>query len=127
MNKKRFVILCLALLTTFLSMACMLFSGSVDPLMFEPDRLPDGRVGMAYQAEIQVTENRTPVGEFAISKGTLPAGLEPIKDEREEDIARISGVPRESGTFTFTVSVWCYGTNVSGQTGEQEYTLVVGE
>ena len=127
MKNKRLEILGTALLTIFLSLDCMLFSDSDAPLKFEPDRLPDGRVGTAYQAEIQVTENRTPVGEFAISKGTLPAGLELIKVEGQEDLARISGVPREPGTFTFTVSVWCYGTNVSGQTGEQEYSLVVGE
>lgn len=74
-----------------------------------------------------MTENDTPVGEFWISEGTLPAGLELIKVEDEQDTARISDVPAESGTFTFTVSVWCYGTNVSGQTGAQEYSIVVEE
>lgn len=37
------------------------------------------QVGADYEAEIHVTENDTPVGEFWISKGTLPAGLELIR------------------------------------------------
>ena len=116
-----------ALLTILLTVACLLFSSSGGELKFEPDRLPDAQTGAAYEAEIHVTENRTPVGDFALSKGSLPVGLELIKVEGEEDTAKIGGVPREAGTFTFTVSVWCYGTNVSGQTGEKEYTLVVSE
>ena len=38
---------------------------------------------------------------------------------------QISGTPTVSGTFNFTISVWCYGTNVSGQTADQQYVLVV--
>jgi hypothetical protein len=42
-----------------------------------------------------------------------------------EDSVRIVGTPAETGTLTFKVFVWCYGTNVSGQTGEKEYTIRV--
>ena len=42
-----------------------------------------------------------------------------------EDGAKVSGVPEETGTFTFTVFFSCFGTMVSGQTGEKEYTIVV--
>jgi hypothetical protein len=38
---------------------------------------------------------------------------------------QISGTPTVAGTFSFTIYVWCYGTNVSGQTATQGYTLVV--
>jgi hypothetical protein len=38
---------------------------------------------------------------------------------------QIHGTPTTPGSYTFTISVWCYGTNVSGQTGDKQYTLVV--
>jgi len=41
------------------------------------------------------------------------------------DGAKISGVPEETGTFTFTVSVSCFSTMVVGQTAEKEYVIVV--
>lgn len=125
MKTKHLVTLCPVLLTVLLSISCMLFLPSGGALKFEPDKLPDSQVGAAYEVEIHVTQNRTPVGDFAISEGALPAGLELTKVEGIEDTAKISGAPEESGTFTFTVSVWCYGTNVSGQTGDKEYTIVV--
>jgi hypothetical protein len=103
----------------------MLFFPSGGDLKFNPDTLPDAQVGVAYKAEIHVRENRTPVGDFAISEGALPAGLKLEKVEGVEDTAAISGVPKEAGTFTLKISVWCYGTNVSGQTGEKEYNIVV--
>ena len=110
-----------------LSISCVLFYPAGGALQFEPEKLPDARLGVEHETKIHVTENRTPVGNFGLSKGALPAGLELIKLEDEEDMASIRGVPQEAGTYTFTVSVWCYGTNVSGQTGEKEYSLVVSE
>jgi len=93
-------------------------------LKFAPDSLLDARVGVPYQADIFVAQNETPVGEFWISAGSLPRGLSLEKLE-SEDVARISGTPEEAGSFTFTVSVWCYGTSVNGQSGSKSYTLVV--
>jgi hypothetical protein len=127
MRSKFPVVLCIALLTVTSSVSCVLFSFTGGPLKFEPDVLPNAQLGAAYETEIHVRENDTPVGEFWISEGALPAGLELIKVEGEEDIARLSGVPEETGTFTFTINVWCYGTNVSGKTGEKEYSLFVEE
>jgi hypothetical protein len=46
---------------------------------------------------------------------------------QSEDTARIYGAPQEAGTFTFKLSVLCYGTNISGQTGDASYTITVGE
>lgn len=93
---------------------------------FEPDELPKARLGEAYEAEIHFAENITPVGEFSIAQDALPAGLDFVRVEGE-DTAKITGTREEAGTFIFKVSVWCYGTNVSGQEGEKEYSLVVEE
>ena len=92
-------------------------------LVFEPQELPGARVGEAYDIEIVVTENRTPVGDFYVT-GALPPGLEFVWVEGESS-ARIVGIPEEAGTFKVVANVWCLGTNVNGQTGEQEYELVV--
>jgi hypothetical protein len=93
-------------------------------LVFTPDQLPDAQVGVPYSAEIQVTKNMTPVGGAQVSDGKLPAGLTLEKVESKDTIL-ISGTPTEAGTFTFTVAVWCYGTNVNGQMGQKKYTLIV--
>lgn len=106
------------------TLACMLFTPPRGPLKFDPAVLPDAQVGVPYEAKVSISDNATPAGEFSISEGTLPGGLTFEKIEGE-DAARISGTPQEAGGFTFKVFVWCYGTNVSGQVGEKEYTLTV--
>jgi len=93
-------------------------------LVFEPDTLPEAEAGVPYEVTVQVTQNETPVGDFWVEAGGLPNGLT-LEFVEGEDSARIFGVPQESGTYTFKVSVWCYGTNVSGQEGSKEYILVV--
>jgi hypothetical protein len=100
------------------------FGPTPGALTFAPDILPTARVGEMYEAGLRITENVTPVGEFSISEGTLPPGLE-LEFVEGEDAALIRGIPEEPGSSSFTVSVWCFGTQVSGQTGEKEYTLVV--
>jgi hypothetical protein len=121
--KSKYLALFSTIILALVTLACAQLSG-VAALKFAPDTLPDAQLNTPYEAEIQVTQNTTPVGAFSIAKGALPAGLELVKVEGK-DQAKISGTPTESGTFTFTVSVWCYGTNVSGQTGEKEYRIVV--
>ncbi len=101
-----------------------LYAPAQDPLKFEPESLPIAQVGVAYEAEIHITQNRTPAGDFSISEGILPPGLELTKIEGE-DTVKISGVPKEAGNFNFTVSVWCYGTMVFGQLDEIKYSIVV--
>ncbi len=127
MNKKLLITLSTTLLIVLLSISCVLLLPSGGELKFDPDQLPDAQVGTAYNVEIHVTENRTPVGNFATGAADLPGGLKLEKVEGVEDTARITGVPAEAGTFTFKIRVWCYGTNVSGQTGEKEYTIVVSK
>jgi hypothetical protein len=122
------------------SLACSLFTGrrtaatpTADPYIFkpvttplkiEPDSLPNAQTGVEYEVEIRVSDNVTPISEMGISKGKLPAGLN-LVFERGKDGAKISGVPKETGTFTFMVFVACFGTMVSGQAGGKEYTIIV--
>ena len=94
-------------------------------LMFSPVTLADAQAGSPYAATITVTQTRTPVGGAAVSDGALPAGLDLELSDQHDNTIHISGTPAAAGTFHFTVSVWCYGTNVSGQTGSQQYTLLV--
>jgi hypothetical protein len=133
--KKHLLVFMLTLLMS--TLACQLFSkpdseSTPEPfwqntrseLVFTPDTLPDAEAGVPYEVTIQISQNETPVGDFQIVEGGLPDGLT-YEFVEGEDNARIFGVIRESGTYTFKVSVWCYGTNVSEQTGEKEYTLLV--
>ena len=123
MKNKHLVIYSAILLMVIVCLSCYRTSRTVSALQFEPDTLPASQMGAPYEAEIRVTQNVTPVGKFSISKGALPAGLELV--DIEGDAAKISGIPEEAGTFTFTVRVWCYGTSVDGQVGEKEYSIVV--
>jgi hypothetical protein len=138
MKNRNLYIFSAILLMLSVTIACSLFVPKVQPtdepeldfgptggpLKFIPENVPNAQIDEAYEAEIHVTLNNTPVGDIAISDGALPTGLELAKVDGE-DTARISGTPTEAGTFTFTVSAWCYGTQVSGQTGDKEYTIVV--
>lgn len=93
-------------------------------LVFSPDKLLDAQAGVPYEATISVSQNLTPAGNFSLSEGTLPPGLELVYVQ-EEYTAKITGTPTQAGTFTSTISVWCFGTQEAGQTGEKQYTLVV--
>ena len=120
---KNSLLLTLASLAIFLSTTfCILTPRPA--LQFKPDTLPPIRVDQPYQVDILVTGNVTPVGDYSVTDGVLPPGLTLVMDQNLR-IGRISGTPTQPGTFNFTVSVWCLGTNVSGQTGDIQYTLVV--
>jgi hypothetical protein len=121
-HKNNFLLI-LASLAIFLSTTfCILTPRPA--LQFKPDQLPQIRVGQPYQVDILVAGNVTPVGDYSVSEGALPAGLTLVMDQNLR-IGRISGSPTQFGTYNFTVSVWCLGTNVNGQTGDKRYTLVV--
>jgi hypothetical protein len=138
MKSKTRIILSAVLLTAVASISCSLFTYGTKttqepepyfgptggPLKFEPEVLPAAQAGEMYDSEIRITGNNTPAGDIYLSDGTLPTGLELVKVDGE-DAAKISGIPEETGTFTFTVAVWCFGTMVFGQTGEKEYSIVV--
>lgn len=94
-------------------------------LQFSPATLPDAQVGSPYAAAITVSQAVTPVGGASIQDGALPDGLDLAVAKQPVNTIQISGTPTVSGTFSFTVAVWCYGTNVTGQTAAQQYVLVV--
>jgi hypothetical protein len=94
-------------------------------LQFSSATLPDAQVGSAYAATITVSQTVTPVGSTSVQDGALPGGLALALAKEPADTIQISGTPTVAGTFNFTIYVWCYGTNVSGQTATQAYTLVV--
>jgi hypothetical protein len=93
-------------------------------LEFSPTTLDDAQVGVPYAVTIAVNQAETPVGGATIQDGALPDGLDLALVEHQTKL-QISGTPTIAGTFHFTISVWCLGTNVSGQTGTRAYTLVV--
>lgn len=120
----RFHIALVMACTAFFSLACLLFMPGRGPLVFQPETLPEAQVGAPYEAKISITGNVTPAGAFSVQENTLPPGLT-METLQDENAARVFGTPTKAGTYKFSVFVWCYGTNVSGQTGEKEYTLLV--
>lgn len=132
-----FVLLWLAIL----SVACSLFNAPIatptpdialtykpvtDPLVIEPASLPEAQLGVVYDIELRVFQNVTPVADMWIKEGSLPGGLEFVF-LNGEDAAKISGIPQNTGIYSFTIYVGCYGTMVAGQTLEMEYQIVVNE
>jgi hypothetical protein len=101
-----------------------IFTPSTILLKIEPDSLPNAQTGVEYEVEIRVSDNVTPVNNVSVSSGTLPEGLELVFVDHV-DGAKISGIPEEAGTFTFTVGVSCFSTMVVGQAGEKEYVILV--
>jgi hypothetical protein len=139
MKRNRSFTLTMALMISLISFACSLlapdtpatptadpyiFPEVTTPLKIEPDSMPNGQIGVEYVSEILISDNVTPINSVFISDGALPAGLE-LAFVDGEDGAKISGMPVEAGTFTFTIFVSCKGTMVAGQTGEKEYTIIV--
>ncbi len=94
------------------------------PLILEPATLPPAQKGVAYEAELSVSQNETPVVDFYLIEGALPDGLI-IEHVEAEDTAKITGTPSKAGRFTFTILVQCYGTSVSGQQMSREYFILV--
>jgi hypothetical protein len=94
-------------------------------LQFSPATLRDAQVGSPYAATITVSQAVTPVAGASVQDGALPAGLDLALAKEPDNTIQISGTPTVAGAFSFTIEVWCYGTNVDGQTATQGYTLVV--
>jgi hypothetical protein len=94
-------------------------------LQFSPATLRDAQVGSPYAATITVSQAVTPVDGASVQDGALPAGLDLALAKEPDNTIQISGTPTVAGAFSFTIEVWCYGTNVDGQTATEGYTLVV--
>ena len=94
------------------------------PLVFSPLALPEAVLGQPYEVTIAVAGSKTPVFRIAVDDGELPPGLA-LHYERNASTATIAGIPKEAGAFAFEVGASCKGTSISGQSGEQRYTLLV--
>ena len=125
------------LILVLTSVSCKFFSAKTpeptpEPYIFtpypsleiKPDRLPDGQTGTPYDAIIRIGNVKTAVGDVVVDKGDLPPGLA-LKKDLENSSVSISGTPQEAGTYSFLLRVWCYGTNIAGQTGEIKYSITV--
>jgi len=107
------------------ALALMAVLGCRPALQFSPATLPDAQVGSPYAATITVSQAETPVRGAWVQDGALPAGLNLVLGEKHDSTMQISGTPTVAGSFSFTISVECMATQVSGQTATQRYTLVV--
>lgn len=127
---RRLPLVSLALLPLVAVLACgglllvPVFWGSFIPLRFSPNQLPDAQTGEVYDVSLQVSRNSTPVSRIDIVDGKLPPGLT-LSHQSRQNAAVISGVPVAAGGYHFTVRALCLGTQVSGQSSQQAYTLVV--
>lgn len=124
MKKAIFTIIVAALALVTFSCSLLNISSKSDALHFSPDMLPDGQVGEAYKVVITLSNQRTPAFNMGADKDNLPAGLTGTFDQ-EKQTYTLDGIPGQTGTFSLTISALCYGTNVSGQSGEKEYRLVI--
>ena len=79
-----------------------------------PSDLPGGTAGEGYEQQLTATGAQGAT-EWSVVKGALPKGLSLSKD------GKISGTPREAGTFTFTVQV----TDASDKSATKDMTLVI--
>jgi len=79
--------------------------------------LPEGLVGAQYDSLIESRGGTAPYT-YAVTSGSLPPGL-----ELNENTGEISGIPTNSGDYTFTVT--CTDSYNPPRTDGQEYTVAV--
>jgi PKD repeat protein len=87
---------------------------SCPPVSLSPPLLPSATLGLAYAQTITSLGIHGPYT-FAVTGGTLPAGL------MLSPSGSLSGSPTTAGTFSFTVTV----TDANGCATDQNYTLAV--
>ncbi|MDA8334777.1 MAG: S-layer homology domain-containing protein [Peptococcaceae bacterium] len=91
--------------------------GSAPPaLAVSTTTLPAATVGQPYSATIATNNEGTPPYTFAVTSGTLPAGLTLTA------AGVVSGTPATAGSYPFTITV----KDVNNNTASQSYTLTVG-
>jgi hypothetical protein len=137
---RRRVLLLLTLSLTWAVLGCRLVNNLVVPptpeptftpllpstttLKFSPEKLPEAQAGQAYSAIITIADNLTPIASAQIKDGELPPKLV-LQLNQKDNTVEISGTPLQAGEYTFTLFIGCFGTMVSGQEGQQQYTLIV--
>ncbi|MBX7223927.1 MAG: Ig domain-containing protein [Blastocatellia bacterium] len=91
-------------------------SGSGCPAVtVNPATLPGGTVGTAYNQTLSATGGNGGPFSFAVTSGTLPAGLS------LPTTGNLSGTPTSTGTSNFTVTA----TGANGCTGTRSYSLTI--
>ena len=93
-------------------------AGLDEPPVITPGTAPAGTVGVAYTFTVQATGN--PVPTFAVTDGSLPAGL-----SLDPATGAITGMPALPGDYAFTVTA---SNTVDGvaQSDSAQYTVHVG-
>ena len=104
--------------------ACSVLEPPRPSLVFTPAQLPKAAVGQAFDTSVTVSSNVTPVGSIFVAKGKLPPGLS-LAHVRGDSSAAFKGTPTKAGSYAFALGAWCLGTQVTGQSGQQAYVLVV--
>jgi hypothetical protein len=88
-------------------------------ITLSPPSLPGAAVAAAYSQALSASGGTAPYGSFAITSGTLPAGL------NLSSTGVISGTPTAGGTFNFVVQAKDSTTGTGPYAGSQAYSLTV--
>jgi hypothetical protein len=86
-------------------------------IVYKTVAFPDGYVNVAYEAGIAETGAVTAITAGALATGALPAGLV----VNATDHVRITGIPTQAGTFTFTLNL----TDTAGVATSGTYTITI--
>ena len=90
-------------------------------LTISPATLPDGQYGANYKAQtIKASGGKSPYT-YAISAGSLPAGLSLTKD------GVLSGNPDAAGGYSFTITAQDAGKGIDAVTGSRNYTMNINQ
>ncbi|MFK3648920.1 putative Ig domain-containing protein [Lysobacter enzymogenes] len=96
-----------------------IFSVATPTLAIAPATLPNGGVAQPYSQTLTASGG-TPAYSFAVTAGSLPAGLSLSSG------GVVSGTPTAGGTFNFTVTVTDSSTGSGPYTSSQAYSLNIG-
>lgn len=93
-------------------------------IKIQPKDLLAGNKNRYYLAKIKAINASTPIASVNISSGRLAKGLH-IVHKKDNHHFHIEGIPQEEGEFAFTLAVSAYGTQCVGQSGKQNYRMII--